>query len=33
MGVVSDDEQTGQGVAWNAKDRGIGTDATPAGKA
>ena len=30
MGVVSESDATGQGVAWNAKDRGAGADASKA---
>ena len=32
MGVVSDSDQTGQGVAWNAQDRGTGSDTQTASK-
>lgn len=33
MGVVSESDGTGQGVAWNAQDRGTGSDTQTASKA
>ncbi len=33
MGVVSESDETGQGVAWNAQDRGTGSDTQTASKA